>query len=188
MTHSHHNRTNQLVEAFRKGDDKAFSSLYDMFMQPLYNYGMRLTSDRELVKDCIHDVFVKVYQKRKDNSGYNNFSSYLLISLRNRILDEFRHQTFVTETSVDHCRISRCTPDLEHDYIIQEIEERQQRKVSLLMGSLTRRQQQVFTLYYLEERKYDDICHIMNMNYHSVRNLVHRGMIRLREAAAVSFH
>lgn len=185
MTKSHQNNTSKLVEAFRKGDRNAFSCLYDMFVQPLFNYGMRLTNDSELVKDCIHDVFVKVYQKRHDNIGYNNFSSYLLISLRNRILDEFRHQTLVTEISVDNCHISRYTPDLEHDYINQENEERHQQKVSHLMDSLTRRQRQVFTLYYLEERKYDDICHIMNMNYHSVRNLVHRGMVRLREAAAV---
>lgn len=185
MARSYQKETDLLVEAFRKGDDKAFSCLYDMHVERLFNYGMRLTSDRELVKDCIHDVFVKVYLKRNERIGYNNFSSYLLISLRNRILDEFRHQTFVTETSVDNCRISRCTPDLEHDYINQEREESHQRKVSHLMDSLTRRQRQVFTLYYLEERKYDDICDIMNMNYHSVRNLVHRGMLRLREAAAL---
>ena len=185
MSPSPHRSTAKLVEAFRKGDDKAFSLLYDMYVQPLFNYGMRLTSDRELVKDCIHDVFVKVYQKRNEAIGYTNFKSYLFISLRNRILDEFRHQTFVTETSVDNCHITRCTPDLEYDYINHERMELNLRTVSQLMDSLTLRQRQVFTLYYLEERKYDDICDIMNMNYHSVRNLVHRGMLRLREAAAI---
>ncbi|MCI6550774.1 MAG: sigma-70 region 4 domain-containing protein, partial [Prevotella sp.] len=38
-------------------------------------------------------------------------------------------------------------------------------------------------LYYMEEKPYDEICRIMQMNYHSVRNLVHRGMLRLRAAA-----
>ena len=51
------------------------------------------------------------------------------------------------------------------------------------MSHLTRRQRQAITLYYLEERKYDEICHIMQMNYHSVRNLMHRGMLKLRAAA-----
>jgi RNA polymerase sigma factor (sigma-70 family) len=51
------------------------------------------------------------------------------------------------------------------------------------MQALTRRQRQAITLYYLEERKYEDICKIMQMNYHSVRNLMHRGMLKLREAA-----
>ncbi len=183
MAPSHKKKTDELVEAFRNGDDKAFSCLYDMFVQPLFNYGMRITSDRELVKDCIHDVFVKVYQKRNEKNGYTNFSSYLTISLKNKILDEFRRQTFVSETSVEDFPITRCTTDLENDYINHEKEEHHHQRVTHLMSSLTRRQRQVFTLYYLEERKYDDICHIMNMNYHSVRNLVHRGMLRLREAA-----
>lgn len=38
------------------------------------------------------------------------------------------------------------------------------------------RQRQAFQLHYIDERKYDEICEIMHMNYHSVRNLVHRGM------------
>ena len=53
------------------------------------------------------------------------------------------------------------------------------------MKSLTRRQRQAITLYYLEQRKYEDICQIMHMNYHSVRNLVHRGMLKLRETAQI---
>ena len=59
----------------------------------------------------------------------------------------------------------------------------QSAQVAHLMNHLTRRQRQAITLYYLEERKYDEICDIMKMNYHSVRNLMHRGMLKLREAA-----
>ncbi|WP_298639181.1 sigma factor-like helix-turn-helix DNA-binding protein, partial [uncultured Prevotella sp.] len=46
------------------------------------------------------------------------------------------------------------------------------------------RQQQTIHLYYIEERKYDDICLIMGINYQSVRNLMHRSMSRLKEMAA----
>ena len=51
------------------------------------------------------------------------------------------------------------------------------------MEALTPRQREALQLYYLDEKKYDEICQIMNMNYHSVRNLVHRGMLKLRAAA-----
>ena len=66
-----------LLSKFYKGDDTAFSELYDMYVQVLFNYGIRLTSDQELLKDCIHDVFIKVYAKRSENSPINNLSSYL---------------------------------------------------------------------------------------------------------------
>ena len=95
MATNRREKTSKLVAEFCKGNDRAFSELYDLYVHALYNYGMKITSDQELVKDCIHDVFVKVYKKRHEQLSINNFSSYLLISLKNRLLDEFRRQAFL---------------------------------------------------------------------------------------------
>ena len=54
------------------------------------------------------------------------------------------------------------------------------------MKCLSPRQQEIITLYYIEQRKYDDICRIMGINYQSVRNLMHRSLLRLRFLAAKS--
>jgi len=176
-------RTQELVAQFCSGDDKAYAELYDMYIQMLYNYGLKLTSDQELLKDCVHDVFVKVYLKRNDKNAIKNLCSYLLISLKNRLLDEFRRQTFTTPNEVEEYEYRRAAEDVERDYICQERSLFQTEQVTHLMQNLTRRQRQAITLYYLEERKYEKICKIMQMNYHSVRNLMHRGMLKLREAA-----
>ncbi len=176
-------RTQRLVAEFCAGNDRAFAELYDMYVKMLFNYGMKLTNDQELLKDCIHDVFVKVYSKRNDKNSINNLGSYLIISLKNRLLDEFRRQTFTTPNEVEDYEYRRATDDVERDYLSQEGEYMRTARIAHLMKSLTRRQRQAITLYYLEERKYEEICVIMNMNYHSVRNLMHRSMLRLREAA-----
>jgi len=178
-------RTNQLVTEFCAGDDSAFSQLYDIYVHILFNYGCRFTNDYELLRDCIHDVFVKVYTKRNDQSSIHNLGSYLIIALKHKLLDEFRRQTFTSDNPVE-IYTSRCSSDdTERDYIFQERTFMQECQVAHLMQSLTRRQRQAITLYYLEQRKYDDICDIMQMNYHSVRNLVYRGMLKLREAAHI---
>ncbi len=176
-------RTQRLVAEFCAGDDHAFAQLYDMYVHMLYNYGSKLTTNQELLKDCIHDVFVKVYSKRYEKNAINNLCSYLIISLKNRLLDEFRRQNFTTPNQVEEYEYRRASEDVEREYLFQEREQVQSAKVAYLMKNLTRRQRQAITLYYLEERKYDEICTIMKMNYHSVRNLMHRGMLKLREAA-----
>jgi len=124
-----------------------------------------------------------VYLKRNDKNAIKNLCSYLLISLKNRLLDEFRRQTFTTPNEVEEYEYRRAAEDVERDYICQERSLFQTEQVTHLMQNLTRRQRQAITLYYLEERKYEEICKIMQMNYHSVRNLMHRGMLKLREAA-----
>lgn len=174
-----------LLAAYRQGDQNAFMSLYDMYAGMLLNYGLCITSDKELVKDCVQDVFIKLISKSQDLQ-VTKVTSYLLISLRNRLLDEFRRKNYMTETAVEDIRISSTTvEDVENSYILDESSLNNVRKVQILMDELTPRQRQVFTLYYIEQRKYEDICDIMQMNYHSVRNLVHRGMLKLRAAVAV---
>ena len=174
-----------LLAAYRQGDQNAFMSLYDMYAEMLLNYGLCITSDKELVKDCVQDVFIKLISKSQDLQ-VTKVTSYLLISLRNRLLDEFRRKNYMTETAVEDIRISSTTvEDVENSYILDESSLNNVRKVQILMDELTPRQRQVFTLYYIEQRKYEDICDIMQMNYHSVRNLVHRGRLTLRAAVAV---
>lgn len=174
-----------LLAAYRQGDQNAFMSLYDMYAEMLLNYGLCITSDKELVKDCVQDVFIKLISKSQDLQ-VTKVTSYLLISLRNRLLDEFRRKNYMTETAVEDIRISSTTvEDVENSYILDESSLNNVRKVQILMDELTPRQRQVFILYYIEQRKYEDICDIMQMNYHSVRNLVHRGMLKLRAAVAV---
>ena len=182
-THQLKERTKTLVGQFCAGNDHAFAELYDMYVQILYNYGLRLTDNQELLKDCIHDVFVKVYKRRDEQKSIRNFGSYLIISLKNRLLDEFRRQTFTSDTEIESYENRHVADDVENDYLHQEHDLLQTAQVAHLMQSLTRRQRQAITLYYLEERKYEEICGIMQMNYHSVRNLMHRGMLKLREAA-----
>ncbi len=171
-----------LLKKFQSGDDRAFSKLYDIYINMLFNYGCCLTQDKELIKDCIHDVFIKMYQKRV-TLLINNVSSYLFISLRNRLLDEFRRHNFMSETAVENVNCNLMESSVEKDFMDNEKVINEKKHVNLLLDSLTPRQRQAFTLYYLEERKYDEICDIMNMNYHSVRNLVHRGMLKMREVA-----
>ncbi len=171
-----------LFAQFQAGSIDAFSKLYDCFANILFNYGCKITTNHELLKDCIHDVFVKIYDKRQDLSNVQNLKSYLFVSLKNRLFDEFRKNTFTVEKGVDEYN-PVAYEDVEKDYIIKEKIDFQNNKVKRLMDKLTERQQRAIQLYYLEERSYDDICCIMDINYQSLRNLIHRGISKLREVA-----
>jgi len=53
-----------------------------------------------------------------------------------------------------------------------------------MLDQLSPRQRKAIVLYYIEEKKYEEICVILEMNYQSVRNLIHRGMSKLRTCAS----
>jgi RNA polymerase sigma factor (sigma-70 family) len=150
----------------------------------LYNYGYRLTTDMELLKDCIQDVFVKIYNKREELGAVLNFKSYILISLKNKLCDESRKRIHLSDTAVEEY-VAIATENAETEYLAAEKVQIQNSMVSRLLGFLSPRQRTAIELYYIEERKYEDICDIMQMNYQSVRNLIHRGMMRLRASACL---
>ena len=173
----------QLFAEFKQGDAAAFSKLYDLHVNMLYNYGYRLTTDVELLKDCIQEVFIKIYNKRKELDGVLNFKSYLLISLKNKLCDESRKRIHLSDVAVEE--LDTISADhVENDYIANESEQMNNAFVNKMLDQLSPRQRKAIVLYYIEEKKYEDICVILEMNYQSVRNLIHRGMQRMRTCAS----
>lgn len=160
-----------------------FSNLYDKHIDGLFAFGSKFTSDREALKDCIQDVFVKLFTRKEGLGAINNIESYLYISLRNRINDEFRRNVKLCDNEITDANMQVVA---EYDEYYHERMERQLAltdSVKKYFEKLSPRQRQIINLYYLEHRKYDDICRIMGINYQSVRNLMHRSISRLREYA-----
>lgn len=162
-----------------------FTDLYDKTIDDLFDFGTKFTTDRELIKDCIQDVFVKLYTKKDELVSVSNIESYLYVSLRNRINDEFRRNTHISDNGINENQMKSIADDSEA-FDMENIEESQKKvnKLKEFIGCLSPRQRQIIQLYYVEQRKYDDICNIMGIDYQSVRNLMHRSLLKLRCLAA----
>lgn len=161
---------------------ETFSGLYDSYVNLLYNFGCKITSDRELVKDCIHDIFVKMYNKQIDMENVMNIRSYLYVSLKNKLCDELRKKNHFTDKELeDYQHVS--DKNAEDEFIHNEKESFSSQTLARLMSELSGREREAITLYYLENKKYEDISELMGINYQSLRNLIYRGLTRLRSVA-----
>lgn len=174
--------TNQLLTEFVNGNVAAFSKLYNMHVNLLYNYGCKLTTDMELLKDCIQEVFIKIYHKQSELDTVLNFKSYLCISLKNKLCDESRKRIHLSDVAVEELDVLS-SDNVEKDYITAESTKHTNSFVAKMLDKLSPRQRTAIKMYYIEEQKYEEICVAMDMNYQSVRNLIHRGMLKLRACA-----
>ena len=143
----------------------------------------RFMTDREALKDCIQDVFVKLYTRKEGLSTISNIESYLYISLRNRINDEFRRSAKICDSEITDASMQVIAENDEYNREQMEHRQTLSDTVQEFFVKLSPRQRQIINLYYIEHRKYEDICRIMGINYQSVRNLMHRSICRLREYA-----
>lgn len=157
-----------------------FATLYDKHIDNLFAFGSKFTQDREMIKDCIQDVFVRLYSRREMLESVNNIDSYLYVALRNRINDEFRRNAHNCDSEINDSTMKTMAESdaynkekLHREHVLTLCLER-------AICKLSPRQRQIIDLYYVEKRKYDEICRIMGINYQSVRNLMHRSISRLR--------
>jgi DNA-directed RNA polymerase specialized sigma24 family protein len=81
-----------LCSRFLAGGDDAYITIYRLYVQQMYNYGMNFSADKELIKDCIHDVFTRLYSNRASLGTTDNIKLYLFVALKNRIVDILRKQ------------------------------------------------------------------------------------------------
>ena len=48
---------------FRSGNKEAFAQLYELFAADLYRYGYNLVRNKQLVEDCLHELFLHLYNQ-----------------------------------------------------------------------------------------------------------------------------
>lgn len=173
----------KLWNDFLAGDDEAFGLLYTMYVHSLYNYGQLFVADSEWVKDCVQDLFVKLYTTRPRLPAVEHVRTYLYQSLKNILISALKK-----EKNCD--RIDAIQPvfhmecSAESQLIETEQHNEQRQRIARIMKDLTPRQQEVLYYRFAEELSFEEICRLMQMNYQSVRNLIHRTILKIRNAAA----
>ncbi|MDR1097957.1 MAG: RNA polymerase sigma factor [Tannerella sp.] len=182
MDKQNEKHSRELWIRFLTGDDEAFGLLYTAHVNRLYDYGLHFTSDSELVKDCVQDLFVKLYANRKRLPTVENVRIYLYHALKNMLFNMLKKK-------IDYYQIDAVEPvfhvDLSAETLLIESEEQyeQKQRIARMMENLTSRQQEILYYRFVEELPYEEIGQLMHMNYQSVRNLFHRTVLKIRSTA-----
>lgn len=170
----------QVWDRFREGDDTAYSLIYKEYAHVMFSFGMRFTTDRELVKDCIQDIFVKLYSKRQQLNSTGSIKFYLLVAMKNELFNIFRKNiTFYSIHTMEYDLASDI--QLEDKLISDEESIERNNMISQILEILTPRQREVIYYRYIEELSFAEIEQLMQINVQSIQNLIHRSIKKVRE-------
>ena len=173
--------SNMYWKSFLSGNDDAFSKLYEMHFHDIFSFGTTFTSDIELVKDCIQDVFFRLYDKREQLTPVKNIKTFILVSMKNALFDEFKKKK-VYHKFIDSYNVEKQIEDSEEERIIeQESETAIQNMVAKYKSALSARQQEIIHYRFVSELSIEEISKLLNINYQSVANSIQKSLQKIRK-------
>lgn len=161
-------------------DNVSFDQLYDRYVQILFSYGLQFTSDRELVKDCIQDVFVKIYETGTQLHHVDNMGAYLRIALKNKIINSQKKQKIHSNyiNTIGFSDIDEFTAEQELECL--EEEQHNRNRIEMMMKILTPQQKKVVHYRYIEDLSLEEISIMLNINYQSAQNILQRAIKKIK--------
>jgi RNA polymerase sigma factor (sigma-70 family) len=165
----------------KKGDEKAFSILFKKHYSQLVRFGNSFLPFPEKVQDCVQDVFTDIWIYRHKLNDAVVVKAYLLSCVRKRISrSQERDRVFRLSTSVDSIKFL-FDFSIEHHLIADEITADKVKRLNQLINDLPSRQKEALYLRYNQELTVDQIANMLDINYQSANNLLHRALLCLRK-------
>lgn len=168
-------------QQFLHGSQHALSDIFLQYHDDLFRYGLKLTGSKEMVKDCIQDLFLKLWKNRSNLKVVQSVKPYLFKSLRNHLVDSMDLQKPnlpLNDEAMSHLDIVYSHEDF---LINDQVSADTRQQVIAALNKLTSRQREAIYLRYFEDLEFETIAQVMEMNVQSVRNLLQRGMQIMRD-------
>lgn len=169
------------LQRLQRNDEDALALLMGKYYTDLYNYACSFTRDEELVKDCIQEVFISLWQRRENAVAILSPKYYLLRAVKNKILKAAHKNGLFTET-VFLEREYDFLHELSIDRIILEkqFSEEKCTRLKRIISGLSKRQQEIIHLKYYQHLAHGQIAELMNISTQSVYNLLHETIRKLK--------
>lgn len=171
----------ELWNQARLGSREAYAQLCESHYRTLFNYGLNLTKDRELVKDVIQDLFLYLWEKRNVIGEINVMTIYLIRATRNNLISQLRkNQWNVLYDNFDSEDELTDEQTIESSLIEYERYSQNEQRMRKAIELLPKRQREVLFLKFYQGVSNSDIANLMNINNQSVSNHLQKALITLR--------
>jgi RNA polymerase sigma-70 factor, ECF subfamily len=174
--------TKILWQKVKKGNLKAFETLYKSYFPSLCLYSYGLIPDEELVKEIVNDVFLKIWDKRTEIDVQYGVKPYLFRCVHNACLDHLRLKKSLRQYQLTVITDKiRELADPDDEYIFQQITLKGLEKdVTTSIDKLPDRCREIFILSRYELLSYTEISERLNISVNTVKTHISRALESLR--------
>jgi len=178
----------QLMEAYRDGNLKAFDMLYNRFKNNLFRYLYRQLGNEAVAEEIFQDSWAAVIKHRKTYTVKSKFKTYLFHIAHNKLIDYYRskHHSKQDMISYDDSDDAICDQNQYNDETVKkDISDDvdtlfKHEQLMYFIGKLPREQRDAFLMHEESGMTLVEIAKVMNVSRDTVKSRLRYALQKLR--------
>lgn len=177
-----------LVRGTLRGEENAFSQLYDRYWRPIYSTAYRIIQNSEEAQDATQEIFVKLYRSLESwDSRQSRFSTWIYRLAANHAIDYWRKRRRRSESQLDDEGAESFFPESSDAGAIRSPYKRmaaleQVEEIRRCVDRLPDLQKKVFILRYFQEMKLEEIAEMEECSLGTVKTSLFRATHSVRRS------
>jgi len=148
-------------------DEPAYKELFFMFYKPLQQFALSFVRSNEMAEEIVSDVFIKIWERRRQIEKIDNLKIYLYVSTKNTALNYLRAQKKpLIQPENYRVQLQSIYFDPERLMLTAEMINRVQQAIN----QLPMRCQVIFKLVKEDGLKYREVADLLNLSVKTVEN------------------
>jgi RNA polymerase sigma-70 factor (family 1) len=171
------NSHNKALQALLNHKEEGLEFFFEEYYSPLVFFANKLIHDTCLAEEISADAFIKLWEKREELSMEGSIKSWLYATVRNSCIDHLRkvRRMHISEQGL------QTVESVEQSVLHKLIETETLKEITRTMELLPPKCRQVFRLFYIHGKNYQEIAKELRLSPLTVRNQKQRAVRLLKE-------
>ncbi|EIJ40656.1 MULTISPECIES: RNA polymerase sigma factor [Flavobacteriaceae] len=163
-----------------KGEYASLEVIFDKYYDDLCRFGLSYESNIAIVEEKISDVFILLWNKRKQLKKIEKPKSYIYVIAKHSLLKKTKISQLHYSLDGSYSQDVPFSPSIEDEMIDQEQEEINTQLIQSILGRIPQKSRRVFELSRIDGFKYKDISEILDLSPRTVENHIALAMKHIR--------
>lgn len=169
----------QLIDLLKKDDGHAFAEIYNRYAEALAGFASSKLFNLEDARDIIHDLFVKIWENRKQLHVERNLKAYLFTLVRYSIVDKIRRNITREEFAVMVQALAAAhAATIEQQIAAKELQE----SIQQSLNKLSPRVKEIYLLSREENQSIPEIAKQLQLSEQTIKNQLSAALKHLRRS------
>ncbi len=182
----------QLIQLYTQGELAAIEVLLARYRRPIFQFVLRLVSDRGRAEDLLQDTFLRMIEHATSFAGTASLKTWMYRIARNLCIDELRRLKHRRHPSLDAASLTTTSeagqtlherlPDLTASPERETEDRALSLRISAAIDELPTDQREVFVLRQVQNLSFKEIGEVTGVSENTVKSRMRYALERLQRA------